>query len=383
MSIFIPESIDKTVRMIALMNITTESSSSRIDFRTTRTTYTYTQQWKPMALLALISFLREKVPTLADHQDAELIQYITDIGKDVLTEKKDKEHARRRFGLFYFLGSIWAAVLLITVAAGDYADFIPSWARILTLVLVAASCFLVWLNRIRFEDIEGHLRNDSLTKEDCIYVCDQLPKKELTKKMRYGLGAGMVLAAVILVLTSGRITKSNLEKSYAQIEASFDKNILEIDTLIEERSFADAWAKTEEYYREASEVEKALRMSSHKISDAYYDDCQRKIMRSLVCGFWTGKSNNPDYPYRVIYITESDEGYWDFVANQEFSEEQLLEIVEKYKTEYYFPAESVSISKGAVKAVTFYLENGKLELKCRSFPEEILEVDGEELLRVE
>lgn len=378
----IPEPVQETIKMIARLNLSTDKESRRVDFRTIRTAFSYKQQWSPKTLLTLLSFLVEKVPEAGGEQSSDLIQYIGDMGKEAMSEKQGSDSLRHRFSLLYILGTIMLAALASFQAAGDYAEFVPPVMRQLALVLIIAASVLIWFNKIRFDDIAEHLRNDSFTKEDCIYVYDNLPKKKLINKIIYGVGVVMILAAFIMTFASGRINKANLEERYAQVEASHEKNLQEIDALIEERNFADAWTKAEECLREAHDAEDALKMKSHTISETY-GERKQKIVRSMVCGLWIGKSSNPDFPYLVFYISESDEGYWEFVTKQEFSAEELLQIVEQYKNEYYVPLKSVNISAGAKKGVFFSFENGKRNMEFTSFPDEALEIEGEKFLRVE
>jgi lipocalin len=84
-------------------------------------------------------------------------------------------------------------------------------------------------------------------------------------------------------------------------------------------------------------------------------------------------------------VTESDNGYWTFMTDKEYSLEEVAQIVESYRSEYFIPAKTVEISKGSKKAVTFFTEASGLDLclECTSFPEESLTIGECEFTRID
>ena len=82
-----------------------------------------------------------------------------------------------------------------------------------------------------------------------------------------------------------------------------------------------------------------------ELSQSYLSEYER-ILRTYFCGFWIGESDNPDYPYSVIYITENNEMYWSYAYSiPPSSIEEQLAIVDQYGEDYRFSVGRIEFNK--------------------------------------
>ena len=390
MAVSIPEPVQEVLDCIAEMNISTTTKNEIIGLRT-RITETYTQQWKPQNMRTLLYFLRVNIPAIPFVTDEELILHIVGTGKKALEKRKQSEDFQSSYALFFFVGFLSLAFLISFLGAGKNSGFVSSKIRLLSFVLVIGAGISFLFSRVLFPEIAKHLRDDTLTVNDCYLIMKQLPGKKSFIFLHYGIALILIFLALLSVCVSAKINKSAFDRKYSEVTDGFEANIQEIDRLIANRQFSEAWEMSEECSSEAYEVDnileelgESLDIKIYQITEAY-NSCQNKIIRAFVCGFWIGNSTNSSYPYQIIYVTESDNGYWAFMTEHVGSSEELAQIVESHLTEFFIPAEAVSISKGHVKEVTFNTEdtNFDLSLEVNKFPEEILTIGDREFTRVD
>lgn len=388
MPVFIPEPVQEVLDCIAEMNIRTTTKH-----KITSITEIYTQQWKPQNLQTLVAFLRANIPGIPFVTDEELILHINETGKEVLKKHKESEAFRNRYGLVIFFGFFGLTMLISLLGAGKYSDFVPLKMYWLSFALAFIVGIISVVQKVMFPEIAKHLKDDALTIEDCTFIMKELPKKKILdfEFLRYGIIFVLICLTLLMVSISGKINKSAFDKQYSEITEGYEENIQEIDRLIADHQFSEAWKKSEECSLAAYEMERkveeyddSIDINILKVIDAY-ESCQEKIVRTFVCGFWIGNSTNPSYPYVVYYVTESDNGYWTFMTDKEYSLEEVAQIVESYRSEYFIPAKTVEISKGSKKAVTFFTEASGLDLclECTSFPEESLTIGECEFTRID
>ena len=331
-----------TIDMLAYLGIERAESSERVDLRTTKYRFSYHQRWTPKTEDIISQFVAQTEKGFSPSAAADLTQYLKSAGTLAVEQTAESEHLKMKHARLIFFSITMAALLIIYFFA--QTDMVPGAFLLAGAALIIGGAIVMITNKVRFPDVREHLLNDTFTLEDCRTVYEKLAGKEKLKTFTYYGAVGMIVLSLIIMTIPIISAKNKIKNDYRQLTQNFDEEKTVFDQMIEEGKFEEALDLAKEKQESAKELEEKAAVGD-ELSQSYLSEYER-ILRTYFCGFWIGESDNPEYPYSVIYITENNEMYWSYAYSiPPSSIEEQLAIVDQYGEDYRFSVGRIEFNK--------------------------------------